>query len=81
MRASRPPRRSAKLLGLAFDAQDGQKRLTRGPNFFLVGGSQETHEVMQRTALKLNEKLDKGGKRLENVSVEELRDMLQEACE
>ena len=40
--------RQAALLGLAFDAEDGQKRLTRGENFVLFGGSQETHGANAR---------------------------------
>jgi hypothetical protein len=67
--------RKAALLGLAFDAEDGHKRLTRGDNFVLFGGSQDTHAVMQETAIKLNEHLDRNGKRLEDVSVRELRDI------
>ena len=35
--------RVAGLLGLAFDADDGHKRITRGKNFLLAGGSDETH--------------------------------------
>lgn len=68
----------AGLLGLAFDAQDGHKRITRGPNFLLFGGSQETHGVMQETAVKLNEHLERKGKHLAEVSVEELRDIVRE---
>jgi hypothetical protein len=70
--------KKATLLGLAFDAEDEQKRITRGKNFVLAGGSEETHSVMQETAIKLNEQLDRRGKRLEDVSPSELRDMLDE---
>jgi hypothetical protein len=66
----------AALLGLAFDADDGHKRITRGPNFFLAGGSQETHGVMQETAIKINEHLNKAGKQLADVSPSELRDII-----
>jgi hypothetical protein len=66
----------AALLGLAFDADDGHKRLTRGPNFLLAGGSAETHGVMQETAVKINERLQKSGRRLADVSIVELRDMV-----
>lgn len=72
------PERKAALLGLAFDAEDGHKRLTRGDNFVLFGGSQETHAVMQETAIKVNEHLDRSGKRLEDVSLRELRDICHE---
>jgi hypothetical protein len=83
MDAPRPSRRKqsqsrAALLGLAFDADDGHKRITRGPNFLLAGGSQETHGVMQETAIKINERLDRAGKQLADVSVHELRDIIAE---
>ena len=65
----RIPHPKCSLLGLAFDAEDGQKRITRGPNFFLAGGTQETHGIMQETAIKVNEHLDGKGKRLEDVSL------------
>jgi hypothetical protein len=68
----------AALLGLAFDAEDGHKRITRGPNFLLAGGSQETHGMLQETAIKINEHLDRAGKQLADVSVRELRDIVAE---
>lgn len=63
---------------MAFDNDDGHTRLTRGKNFVLVGGSQDSHAMMQETAVKINEKLDKQGKRLEDVSVRELRDICRD---
>ncbi|HOM16450.1 MAG TPA: hypothetical protein PLQ00_03935 [Thermoguttaceae bacterium] len=78
MKPADPPERSAALLGLGLDAQDGQTRITRGKNFFLVGGSEETHSLMQETAIKINEHLDRQGKRLEDVSIRELREICAE---
>ena len=75
-RQPRPQKPKAALLGLAFDADDGQKRITRGPNFLLAGGSKETHGMLQETAIKINERLDKAGKQLSDVSVNELRDIV-----
>lgn len=72
--AQQKPR--AGLLGLAFDAEDGHKRITRGPNFLLAGGSHETHGQMQETAIKVNEQLARKGKELAEVSVRELRDII-----
>ena len=60
----------ALMLGLGLDS-DGHKRLTTGPNFLLLGGSEETHQVMTEKAVKINEKLAAAGKRLEHVSREE----------
>lgn len=78
MRAASKKQKSAALLGLAFDAQDEHKRITRGKNFLLCGGSPETHAVMQETAIKLNEHLDRRGQRLEEVSSRELRDIFEQ---
>ena len=60
----------ALMLGLGLDS-DGHKRMTTGPNFLLVGGSEDTHQVMTEKAIKINEKLAAAGKRLESVSHEE----------
>lgn len=73
-----PDRRVAGLLGLAFDAKDGHKRITRGNNFLLAGGSEETHGLMRDTIIKVNEELDARGLELADVSPDELRDMLSD---
>ncbi|MGD0519334.1 MAG: hypothetical protein ABSA26_17490 [Thermoguttaceae bacterium] len=75
MRASHKPKKSAALLGLAFDNTDDQTRITRGKNFLLWGGSDASHSFMRETAIKINECLDQRGKRLEDVSLPELRDI------
>jgi hypothetical protein len=70
-------KRPAALLGVGLDS-DGKKRITTGPNFALVGGTEETHEQMTEKALKINEKLKERGKRLEEVSHEEFDDIAHE---
>ena len=62
------------MLGVGLDS-DGHKRLTTGPNFALVGGTQETHEAMTEKAIKINEKLKARGKQLETVPHEEFDDI------
>ena len=62
------------MLGLGLDS-DGHKRMTTGSNFVLMGGTQETHEVMTEKAIKINEKLTARGKQLEEVSREEFDDI------
>ena len=69
------------LLGVGFDNNDGHKRVTKGDNFYLVGGSEETHERMTETAIKFNEKLARKGKHLKELSPEEFRDMMREASD
>jgi hypothetical protein len=77
LRAAKKKSAKAALLGLAFDAADGHTRLTRGKNFVLCGGTEETHAVMQETAVKINEHLDRRGQRLEDVSLAQLRDICE----
>jgi len=72
--ASKKGRRKAVLLGLGLDS-DGHKRVTKGANFLLVGGTEETHEVLTEKAIKINEKLAAKGKQLEEVSREEFDDI------
>jgi hypothetical protein len=62
------------MLGIGLDS-DGHKRVTAGPNFALVGGTKETHEVMVEKAVKINEKLNAKGKNLDTVSQEEFEDV------
>ena len=68
----------ALLLGLGLDGRDGHIRVTRGDNFRLVGGSQETHECMQEKAVKFNEELSKRKKELNEISPEEFHEIAGE---
>ena len=68
-------RRWAAMLGVGLD-DDGHRRITRGENFLLLGGSEETHGRMQQTALRINEQLENRGKRLEDASPEEIREIV-----
>jgi hypothetical protein len=68
-------RKKALLLGLGLDGKDGHLRLTVGDNFRLIGGSQQTHALMQEKAVKFNEELGKRGKQLEDLSRVELLDI------
>jgi hypothetical protein len=69
-------KKAAIMLGVGLDS-DGHKRVTTGPNFALLGGTQDTHDAMTEKAIKINEKLAARGKRLEDVSREEFDDIAQ----
>lgn len=70
----------AGILGVGLDS-DGHKRITRTEEMVLVGGTQETHERMQETAIRFSEGLEKRGKPLAEASFEEVVDLLREAHE
>jgi len=77
MAPAKKTKRKAALLGFGLDS-DGHKRITTGPNFALIGGTQETHEKMTEQAIKINEKLKARGKQLETVTREEFDDIALE---
>jgi len=67
------------LLGVGLDGADGLRRITQTGEFLLVGGSEETHERMQETAIRFEEALEKRGKTLAETEVGEVIDLLREA--
>ena len=69
------------LLGVGLDNKDEHKRITRGEEFLLVGGSAETHESMQNVAVRFSESLRNRGKRPQDASPEEVIDLLHKAME
>jgi hypothetical protein len=87
--ADKKPKRTKKkaepkvagVVGLGLDAQDGHTRVTRTDEMVLLGGSAETHERMQETAIRFGENLEKRGKTLPEASVREVIDLLCDAIE
>lgn len=69
------------FVGVGLDNQDGHRRVTRSDEFLLVGGSAETHERMQDTAIRFGEALRQRGKTLREASPEEAIDLLRESME
>lgn len=67
------------FIGLGLDNKDEHQRITSSEHFYLVGGSKETHERMQDTAIRFSESLEKKGKRLEDTCPQEAIDMLRDS--
>ena len=67
------------FVGVGLDNADGHERITESEHFLIVGGSEETHERMQDTAIRFAEALEKRGKRLEETPVDEVLDLLRES--
>ena len=73
------PVQRTRILGLGLDNTDGHVRITRGDNFDIYLGSENTHEQMLETCIKINEKLNQRGKRIEDLSRNELIDLIVES--
>jgi hypothetical protein len=71
----------AGVLAVGLDGADGHRRITRTEEMVLVGGSAETHERMQETAIRFAEELEKRGRSLQDTPAREAIEMLREAIE
>ncbi len=76
--SNKKPQRRAQMVGLGFDNEDGHVRITRGSNFHIYLGSEETHERMFETCTKINERLDKQGRSLNDLSRREFLDLVSD---
>jgi hypothetical protein len=74
----KPPPEVVGFLGVGLDGQDGHRRITEIEHFLLVGGSSETHEQMQETAMRFGEALEKRGKQLKDTTPDEAAEILRE---
>jgi hypothetical protein len=70
------PKKSAGLIGVGLDNDDGHKRITTGEKFVLVGGSAETHDRMTETVVRTFEELKQRKKQLETVTPDEFKEIL-----
>lgn len=66
------------LMGVGLDS-DGHARVTRGEDFVLVGGTEETHGRMRDHVIRLEEVLDDMGTDLQRASREEMREAARES--
>jgi len=76
---SQTSKKTAILVGVGRDNDDGHKRVTQGDGIVILGGSQKTHEIMTETTIKTMEKLKAKGKDLRTVDPRELAEILHES--
>jgi len=71
--------KSAHLLGVGLDNEDGHKRITTAEQFTILGGSDETHGRMTETVVKTFEELKTRGKKLHSIEPQELAEIIDKA--
>jgi hypothetical protein len=71
-RADEEPLNIQGLLGIGLDGDGKHKRVTRGDNFYLFGGSEKTHDRMVDTAVRFNDLVDERGKKIDEINAREL---------
>lgn len=72
----RETERNNYLIGVGLDANDGHKRITKGDDFSILGGSEETHDRITETVIKTSEELSTKGRSIRNADPEEIRDLV-----
>ena len=60
-----------RLLGVGFDAEDGHVRITKGENYDVLMGSNESHEYIQQFIQKIEDGLKSKGLNLDDLTPEE----------
>ena len=72
-------KKEAALVGIGLDNKDGHKRITKGEQFAIVGGSEETHGRMTETVVKTFEELKHRRKHLAEVEHKELDEIIHKS--
>jgi hypothetical protein len=73
-----PSKHRRYLMGLGLDS-DGHARVTRGEEFLLVGGTEETHGRMREGVERFSEVLQDMGTDFQSASREEMREAARES--
>jgi len=66
------------LLGVGFDHEDGQIRITQADEYRVLMGSGETHEALQKICRRIEESVKVTGRPLSDYTPEEFMELVQE---
>ncbi len=66
-----------RLLGVGFDADDGHVRITKGENYDVVMGSEESHAYIQELIRKIEDALAAQNLSLDELTPEEFSDFVK----
>ncbi len=66
-----------RLLGVGFDSEDGHVRITKGENYDVLMGSDESHDYMQQLIQKIEDALKEQDLSLDDLSPEEFAEFVK----
>jgi len=66
------------LLGVGFDHEDGQIRITQADEYRVLMGSGETHEALKKICRRIEESVKATGRPLSDYTPEEFMELVQE---
>ncbi len=65
------------IIGLGTDHADGHTRISRGPHFEVLMGSEQTHEELQRICLEIERRLEARGLQMGQLSKEDFLELIR----
>lgn len=66
-----------RLLGVGFDSEDGHVRITKGENYDVLMGSDESHKYIQQLIHKIEEEMKARELTLDDLTPEEFSEFVQ----
>lgn len=73
-------RRVIGLLGVGFDAEDRQIRITQADDFQVLMGSEESHSVLQNLCCKIKARIEESGRTFSDFSPQEFAEFIETIC-
>ena len=67
------------ILGVGLDDDDGHRRVTKGDDFYLVGGSEKTHERLQDLVIRMSDTLKRQGRRFKDLNGTEIAELARDS--
>jgi len=71
-------RRVVGLLGVGFDHQDEQIRITQSQNYQILMGSHSSHQALQKICSKIDQAIQSSDRVLNDYTPEEFMELMQE---
>jgi hypothetical protein len=65
------------LLGVGFDHQDGQIRITQAEDYQVIMGSCDSHRALQKMCFKIDKAVTESGRVLNDYTPEEFMELME----
>lgn len=65
------------LLGVGFDHEDGQVRITQADDYKVIMGSRDSHQALQKICFKVKEAVTESGRVLSDYTPEEFMELVE----
>jgi hypothetical protein len=67
-------------MGVGFDTDDDQIRITQAEDFRVFMGSDDSHRVLQNLCCKIKSRVEESGRTFSDFSPQELAEFIEKIC-